>query len=228
MNYLNLRDRVQSELSRPDLSTNISNWIYDTRREIVDGTLPGAQGFYRFSWSYNISNMVSPSSTMEVSLPANFIDEISFFNIPDEKPVVKVDSPAYWDSLFYSSDQALSDTGDPTNYLILGETFLFYPVGETSVGMRYYAYPADLSTDTSEYAIDRKVPSLIIYGAALKGAVFLHDNDLIAIYSSMVQSHYSSAIASDKRKKFANRMIRIKTYQDYRMEHWKSMKFMPD
>ena len=54
MNYSTYKSRVEDEVNRTDLSTNIGTWINEARSEIADGTLPVLlatnknQGIYKF------------------------------------------------------------------------------------------------------------------------------------------------------------------------------------
>ena len=200
MNYLTLQGRVEDELNRTDMSTRIATWVNEVRMEIADGTIPilasPSQGSHKFSWCY-ASTAVS-TSTMNNDWPSDFIEEISFFEVSAEKPLVKVDQ-AYYDALMYS-DYNLTDTGTPTNYVDRGTSYDLYPTpsGATELYLRYYAYPTALSNQGDEYTIDTRVPSLIISAACLKAARFLHDADLINIFKQYTQEYYIAAVNKDR------------------------------
>lgn len=225
MDYITLQGRVEDELNRPDMSARIQNWINEVRDEIADGTIPiltsPSQGAHKFSWTY-ASTAVS-TSTQNNDWPDGFIEEISFFEVSQEKPLVKVDA-AYFDSLLYS-DYNLSDTGTPTNYVDRGTSYDLFPTPSSAVELylRYYSYPTALSNQGDEYTVDEKVPSLIIAATCLKAARFLHDVDLINIFKQYTQEYYVAAVNKDRMGKWRSRQLRIKTYGDFDMSYWKGM-----
>lgn len=224
MDYITFQGRVEDEINRSDMSTRIQDWVNEVRDEIADGTIPiltsPSQGGHRFSWLYS-STAVS-TSTMNNDWPDGFIEEISFFETSQERPLVKIDA-AYFDSLMYS-DYNLSDTA-PTNYVDRGTSYDLYPTPSSAVELylRYYSYPTALENQGDEYTIDTEVPSLIIAAACLKAARFLHDADLINIFKQYTQEYYVAAVNKDRMRKWRNRQLRIKTYSDFDMSHWKGI-----
>jgi hypothetical protein len=229
MNYLVLQSRVEDEINRTDLSTNIQTWVNEARSEIADGTLPillaadKAQGAYRFHWTYK-SSTLSISTTLN-SWPSDFIEEISFFDVAAEKPLPKI-MPERFDDLLYSeTDDSydLASTGTPKAYIPRGYQYEVFPnlTSARDFYLRYYAYPADLSGSTDEEEIDTQVPSLIIATSALKAARYLHDDTLKNNMKEQVVEYYMAARNKDRKGKFANRHLRMKTYSDYDNIHWK-------
>jgi hypothetical protein len=229
MNYLTLQGRVEDELNRSDMSTRIQSWISEARNEIADGTIPilasPTQGVHKFSWCY--SSAAVSTSTMNNSWPTDFMEEISFFETSAEKPLVKLD-PVYFDQLLYSETggtYSLTTTGTPTNYIDRGTSYDLFPTpsGAVELYLRYYAYPIALTNQEDEYTIDTKVPSLIIAATCLKAARLLHDVDLINIFKQYAQEYYAAAVNKDRSLKWKNRQLRVKTYGDFDISHWKGI-----
>jgi hypothetical protein len=227
MNYLALQDRVEDEIDRPDMSTNIQSWVNEARREIADGTIPifsyPTQGAYKFSWSY--ASAAVSTSTMNNAWPTDFMEVISFFESSGEAPLIPID-PARFDQLLYSTDNNLTDTGTPTNYVDRGSNgYDLYPTpsGAVELYLRYYSYPTALSNQGDEYTIDTELPSLIIALACLKAARRLHDKELVAFYKEVTSEYYMAAINKDKMKKWRGRQLKMKTYSDFDNSHWKGI-----
>jgi hypothetical protein len=159
--------------------------------------------------------------------PSDFIEEISFLETSKEKPLVKID-PVYFDQLLYSQTDGkytLSTSGTPTNYIDRGDSYDLYPSpsSSTELYLRYYGYPTDLSANTVEYEIDKRVPMLIIYTTCLIAANRLHDKSLKDMYEEAVMEHYENAVNKNKLRKWKNRNLRMKTPADYDISHWKGM-----
>lgn len=235
MDYSTYKTRVAKELNRDDLDTIanpwIREWINEARKQLVDGTLPiavfEAMGWYRFSWCYTTDAQTLAASTREYDFPVGTIDEISLFYPTTEKPLVKIDDPAYFDALFMNG-HGLTDTGPPKNYLLRGTQYEIFPLPDAAYELyfRRYAYQTDLVADDSEYTIDTKHPNLVIYAATLLGAIYLHDAELIALYDGKASQVYRNAVLMDKRKKFANVNLRMKNYHDYNLDHYRGMRQM--
>lgn len=226
MNYITLQGRVEAEIGRTDLSTNIQSWIAEARKEIADGTIPllvsPTQGVHRFSWTYS-STAVS-TSTGNNAWPSDFIEEISFFENSAGSPIIKLDAP-YFDQLLSDGTYTLTATGTPTNYIDRGTTYDLYPSpsGSVELYLRYYAYPTALSAHGDEYTIDTEVPSLIITSATLKAARFLHDGDMVELFKQYASEYYVAACNKDRIRKFKGRQLRVKTYGDVGISYWKGM-----
>ena len=229
MNYITLQQRIEDEILRTDLSTKIQTWIGEARNEIADGTVPFAtresDGAHRFSWLYT-STAVS-TSAQNNSWPTDFIEEISFLEVSDEKPLVKID-PVYFDQLLYSETDGtygLTTTGTPSNYVDRGTTYDLYPIptGATELYLRYYGYPTALAANGDEYTIDTKIPQVIIYAVCVKAYSYLRDKDAMGFYKGLATEYYSAAVNRDRKKKWVNRQLRVKTYGDFDISHWKGM-----
>jgi len=229
MDYVTLKGRVEDEINRVDLSTNIATWINEARGEIADGTLPvlttASQGAYRFSWTYD-SDTVSTSIATN-AFPTDMIEEMSVLLKSKEKPLQKI-MPQYFDELLYSETDrqyAIGQTGTPMAYIPRGANYELFPDPASSIEIyfRHWAYPADLIAATDEEVIDTTVPSLIIVLTCLKAARYLHDDKLIKLFKEQTQEYYTTAVNRDRMKKFANRKLRVKTHSDYDTGHWKGM-----
>jgi hypothetical protein len=219
MNYTTLQARVASELLREDLTAEIATWINEARSEIADDTTPVAvsesPGSFRYTWT-----QANLSTTLSVALndwPDDFIEEISLFYVGEKRPLTKIDS-AYYDHLLYGDINNLQEAGDLWGYINRGTKYELVPAPTDSpLYLRYYAYPVALSGSADEKEIDKKVPTLIIAAAALKGARHLHDVELMAFFVDQIKVLSAAVRNKDKKLRWANRLVRIKTYTDYDM-----------
>jgi hypothetical protein len=222
MDYSTYKSRVEDEVNRTDLSTNIGTWINEARSEIADGTLPvllasnANQGAYKFEWSYK-SSTISTSTTLN-DWPTDFMEDISFFDVAAEKPLIKIPRSQFDDLLYAETDEDydLGDTGIPRAYIPRGYQYELFPVPTTKRDfyLRYYAYPTDLTADGDEEEIDLQVPSLVIAASALKAARYLHDEAMKNIMKEQVVEYYMAARNKDRKWKFANRDLRMGTYRE--------------
>lgn len=227
MNYITLQGRVEDEINRVDLSTEIQTWINEARSQIADGTLPvrvrPAQGVHRFSWTQ--ADTTVSTSIASNDWPSDFIEEISFVQAAGEKPMVKID-PVYFDMLIYDNTKyTLSTQGAPANYVDRGSSYQLYPApsGAMDFYLRYYAYPTDLSANADEYEIDTQVPMLILYTTCLIAARYMHDTALKNEFRDVCADYYEAAVNKDRKNKWANRNLRMKTYTDFTKSHWKGL-----
>jgi len=226
MDYTTYKTRVANELNRSDLTTQIADWINEARKQIADGSLPVKDlGWHRFSWLFQNTSQELTSGTNLYDWPDGCIDEISLFYPTKDKPLHKVMDPAQMDALYYDGNSS-TGTGEPTDYCLWGTQYQVYPTpdGTYTIYLRYYGLPDDLSDSTDEETIDTKHPELVISAATLLGAIYLHDADLVALYSDLTRVRYQNAVTLDKKRKGANRTSRVKTYHDYNTAQWRAMR----
>jgi len=229
MDYATYKERVEDEINRVDLSTNIATWINEARDEIADGTLPvpasKSQGAYRFSWSYE--NTAVSTSIATNAFPTDMIEEISMLYVSKEQPLTKI-MPQYFDELLYSETDntySIGDTGDPKCYIPRGANYELFPDPASSIELylRYYEYPADLTVAADEEEIDKHCYALVIMLCAYKAYKYLHDTARAKEYREYVGDYYTAIVNRNRMKKFANRKLRMKTHADYDTGHWKGI-----
>ncbi len=228
MDYSTLKSRVAGELNRDDLTTLVATWVNEARKQIADGTLPiPGLGFHRFSWLYLNTTVSLVSGTALYDWPSDCIDEISLFYPTKNKPLVKVEDPAYMDALYYDGND-YDATGVPANYLLRGTQYEIYPIPDAAytIYLRYYALPAALSNTGDQETIDTKIPEIIISAASLLGAIYLHDTELIDLFMGTTQIRHDNAVSQDNRRKAVNSTQRIMTFRDFNLAHFRAKREM--
>ena len=221
---------VWSEMNRPNtMTTKISTWVNDVRREIADGNLPilatPSQGAYRFTWSHSSTSITLTTSIQTNSWPGDFIECQSFFDVANEKALDRVDA-VYFDQLLQASTDTITDSGTPHTYVDRGATYDLYPAPSSALEyiLRYSSYPIELTTaaDTVD-TMDSEIPMLVIAATCLKYARYLHDEDLIKHYKEIVTEYYIAATNKDKMRKWRGRQLRMKSYSDFGSAQWKGI-----
>ena len=218
MNYTLLQSTIANRLNRDDLTTETQNWIYNARRNICEGVLPliakGEQAYHRFSWTFGESTLTTVAGTDLVDFPDLYIDEQDMFLASANRPLVKISINEMNDS-FYGMNNSTTQ-GQPTNYAILGEQFKFYPIpsGVYNITCYHYKYPAVLVNGSDEFTIDKRCPDLIVELCCYEGSVFLHSQERQVQYGESAKNRYFNLVVSDKRRKWSNADLRMKTWRD--------------
>jgi hypothetical protein len=175
MNFSTLQTRVADYLDRTDCGTRIPNWINDTRKHIALQ--------YNFDYLYVEATMTTYSGSGTYALPTDYMGHLTVwcqnFKLAkvgarefDELTGIDEETPSYAPTLFTQSDQT---SGAPTYYIDRGMNIQFWPTPDSTytVLMKYYAQPLDFTNTTDEDYISRFHFEAIIFGACLRGAVFL-------------------------------------------------------
>jgi hypothetical protein len=224
-------ESISDELNRAITTASISTHVNLVRREIADGVLPilatPSQGAYRFTWAQSSTSITLTTSVATNSWPGDFIECISFFEVANERALERVDS-VYFDQLLQSSSTTnLTDSGTtPHTYVDRGATYDLYPALSSALEfiLRYWAYPGEITEAAGEEEeIDTEVPLLVVYATCLKFARLLHDNDLIKLYKELTTEYYLAAVTKDKMRKWRGRQLKMKTYGDFDIAHWKGI-----
>jgi len=230
MNYGNLKTTIANKIDREDLSTQIAIWIYDARRNIVNGFLPivakADQAYHRFSWSYANTTLTTTASTATVDLPSDYIDELDVFHASENTPLVKSSIPEL-DNAYFANDDS-TGTGKPTNYSVLATQVKLHPIpdGVYSLTLHYYAFPETLSDDSDEKTIDKVCPGLIIDLCCYEAAAYLHDEKLQMYFGEAAKNRYFNLVTYDKRRQWTRKDMRMKTFRDFDMSLYKGRKMM--
>jgi hypothetical protein len=230
-------DSITDELNRAVATATVSTYVNLVRREIADGTIPimasPSQGAYRFTWAQSSTSITLTTSVQTNAWPGDFIECINFFEIGNERSLQKMDI-VYFDQLLYSETYNawdLATSGTPIVFIDRGATYDLYPAPLTALEflLRYWAYPADLVEGvTDEVTMDTEIPYLVIAATCLKYARYLHDNDLIKHYKELTTEYYLAAMTKDKMRKWRGRQLKMKSYGDFDIAHWKSIHHVPE
>jgi len=221
MNREDIRDRVADYLDRSDLTTRINNWINDVRRDIALK--------YNFNYLYAEATCTTSAGSARYALPEDYLGHLTI--MLDDKKLMKV-APREFDELTgidhdvttttgyltYSEDTG-DETSTPDYYVDRGMEIELYPAPDAAytLKMRYYAQPEEWTDDANEDYVSRFHYEAMIWGVCLRGAMFLEEDNKIAIYAQAYQSAIDEMIKREHEQyqKPKDNFSRIKTWQDF-------------
>jgi len=223
-------------LDRSDLTTQIQNWINDTRNDIA---LELAKQEYSCSFLYTEATLDTVAGSARYPLPSDYLGHLSLFL--GTKQLVRLFPVEHEEITADDSDIQSTDSGsaylyltgsnvedEPDYYIDRGMEIDLYPTPDQvyTLTLVYYAQPTPFSQDNDEDYISRFHFETIIFGAALRGAMFLDDTAKIQEFSQAYGSKLAALIASEKKKATSRQKSRMRTWKDYPLEQFKRiMKF---
>jgi hypothetical protein len=214
--------------NRTDLTTKIQNWINDVRKDIALK--------YNFDYLYTETTVTTSQSTATYNLPTDYLGheviklndkKLSRFTRREFDLVEGIDDDVSTANS-YLFTESTTEEGTPDYYIDKGMQFDLYPVpdGEYTITIKYYSQPVDFDEGTDEDYISRFHFEAIIFGAALRGAMFLDDKEKQSAYGPMYMSALQEMIRREKEKRGEDIHVRWKTWKDYDLDHFRRiMKF---
>jgi hypothetical protein len=228
MEYSELTDRVAEYLDRTDLgtsssspvsSTKIGQWINDTRKDLALK--------YDFNYLYEEATVSTSSASSTYALPADYLGHLTL--LCDYKKLARV-SAREFDELYYTdddentaSDQLELDVssdataGFPEYYIDRGMYVQLFPEPDSTytLTMKYYAQPGDFDESSDEDYMSRFHFEAIIFGASLRGAIYLDDEAKIKIFSQAYKICIDEIVKREKDTKTKDTHVRVKSWKDY-------------
>lgn len=230
MDYSTIQARVAEYLDRTDLTTHIQNWINDCRKDIALK--------YDFDYLYVEASISTSAGSATYSLPQDYLGHLTIF--AGSKKLTRV-GPREFDELYGNNDDDESNvvwltsetsqrdsatpSGAPDYYIDRGMYIQLWPIPDNTytVLMKYYAQPADFTIGTDEDYVSRFHFEAIIYGAALRGAVFLDDDVKIQIFTQSYTTTVQEIIKREKEKYAKDMTVRMKSWKDYGLTTFKRL-----
>jgi len=126
------------------------------------------------------------------------------------------------------TETAVSDsqtTGAPDYYIDRGMEIELYPVPDTAytLTLKYYAQPELFNDPDDEDYVTRFHFEAVIFGAALRGALYLDDEQKKANYGAAYDAAIKEMINKEKGKIGADKRPRMKTWKDFDLYTFKRM-----
>lgn len=219
--------RVKSYLdNRTDVDTLIAQWINDARRAVA--------GEYTFNYLYTEATATTSANTARYALPSDYLGHLNIFIgskklirvLPNEFDAIHGDRVAITvtdNSTAKLFTTGSSEVGEPDYYIDRGMEFDLYPTpnGVYIITMKYYASPVDWALDTDYDYISTFHTEAIIFGAALRGAIFLEDDAKAQKYGGMYGQEIQKMVKREKDKKSSDVMVRMKSFKDFGVEQFK-------
>jgi len=230
-----IRGRVADYLDRSDLDTKIENWINDTR---IDLALK-----YNFRYLYVEATTSTTAGTATYALPSDYLGHLVLWS--GSKKLMRL-SPREFDELTLTDHDATASpreltteagaevstssiNSSPDYYVERGMEIELYPTPDSTytLRMKYYAQPESYATgstgDEEEDYIMRFHPEAVIWGAALRGAIYLDDELKKANFAAAYKSTVEEMIGREKASLLEDTHPRMKNYLDYDLATFKRM-----
>lgn len=231
-----IRSRVEYYLDRADLRALIYGWIEDARLDVA------LKGNFHYLYTEACANTVASSATY--SLPSDFLGhEMVWCNNKklarmtarefDELTETDSKSTALPRNLVIEDGSTVSQTvnaGPPDYYVDRGMNIELYPTPDAAYVMRikYYAQPtAWTTTDTSQDAnydyITTFHPEVIIWGASLRGAIYLDDDTKVQKFEGAYGNAIQEMLRKEKDFALEDQHPRMKSWRDYDLTTFKRL-----
>jgi hypothetical protein len=224
-----IRQRVIDYLDgRTDIDTKTNQWIDDTRRDLA--------GKYAFNYLYVEATASTSASIARYALPSDYNGHLNIFIgskklirlLPNEFDSIHGDTIAIETTdnapitLFTTSGM---ETGESDYYIDRGMEFDLWPIPDATyiLTLKYYANPIDWTLDTDYDYISTFHTEAIIFGAALRGAIYLEDDAKKAEYKEEYKEQIGMMLKSEKDRKSSDVVVRMKSYKDFGVEQFKRM-----
>jgi hypothetical protein len=231
MDYDEMIDRVAEYLDRTDLgtsssspvsSTNIGKWINDTRKDLALK--------YDFNYLYVEATVSTSAATATYSLPSDYMGHLTL--LCNYKKLARVGAREF-DELYYTDDaentqsnqlelDVSSDAtaGFPEYYIDRGMYIQLFPEPDAAytLTMKYFAQPDDFDSGDDEDYMSRFHFESIIFGAALRGAIYLDDVTKIDIFSKAYKMAIDEIVRREKDTKAKDTHVRMKSWKDYDLD----------
>lgn len=228
MIYSRMIDRVAEYLDRTDLgtsasspmsSTKIGEWMNDTRKDIALK--------YDFNYLYEEATISTSATSAIYALPTYYMGHLTV--LCEYKKLSRIGAREF-DELYYTrkAEETSPDTielnegsdataGMPEYYVDRGMYIQLFPKPDTTytITMKYYAQPADFDEGSDEDYMSRFHFEAIIFGTALRGALYLDDIQKIQNFQAAYDRALQEIVSKEKDKKAMDKKIRMKSWKDY-------------
>ena len=210
MTYSELLTNLQSLLNRDDLTAQLPFWIEQAESAFAAPVDYGGLRHWRMERKATAS-----VSDRYLAFPAGYIETIRLYNRDTDAPMEYLSRQVMQEARARTNDVA----GDPTCYRHQGDGFALYPTpNETSsIELEYYARPPRLNKDdyatgttvTSNW-ISENYPDIYLYGAAIHSAPYLHDDQRISTWSTMLATAVKRLNAEGRQQEVSGSSHRLR------------------
>jgi len=236
MLYSEITDRVAEYLDRTDLGTSASSpissskigkWINDTRKDV---SLK-----YDFNYLYEEATISTSAGTATYALPSDYMGHLTI--LCNYKKLARVGAREF-DELYHYDDEVITNpttlelsvsddatAGFPEYYVDRGMYIQLFPEPDDTytITMKYYAQPGNFTTGTDEDYMSRFHFEAIIFGSALRGAIFLDDAAKIVIFKEAYGLTINEIVKREKETKVKDSHVRLKSWKDYDLSTFRQL-----
>lgn len=229
MIYSTIQDRVAKYLDRTDLTTHIQGWIDDTRKDLA------------LKWPFKYLYVESTASTIAnqatYALPDDYLGHLNVWcgnkklarlttAEADDLAGTDVDATAVVRTLTFESGTTVSiaaASGPPDYYIDKGMEFDLYPVPNAvyTLTIKYYAQPATFTANSDYDYISTFHFEAIIWGASVRGAMFLDDKEKLAAFGKAYDAAIQEMVQRERMFEKQDQHFRLRDWRDYDLTTFK-------
>jgi hypothetical protein len=232
---LDIRNRVVDYLDRSDLNTKIENWINDTRLDLAVK--------YNFRYLYAETTAPTEALTARYALPADYLGHLNVWC--ENKKLMRISSSEFDNltvtdiaagaaprQLYLEAGSTVttdSIVAPPDYYVERGMEIELYPTPGAiyTLLLKYYAAPEVWATGVSgdnEYDyITTFHPEAVVWGAALRGAIYLDDEQKKANFAAAYKSSIEEMVLRERANKYEDYQPRMTDWKDYDLSTFKRL-----
>jgi hypothetical protein len=228
MQYSTMVGRVAEYLDRTDLGTadsspvsssKIGLWINDARKDIALK--------YDFNYLYEEASISTSANSAIYELPTYYMGHLTV--LCEYKKLARI-SAREFDELYYTrkgeetspstlelNEGSDATAGMPEYYIDRGMYIQLFPKPDAAytVIMKYYAQPSDFGAGSAEDYMSRFHFEAIIFGAALRGSLYLDDIQKIENFRGAYDRSLQEIVKREKDTKTKDTHVRWKSSRDY-------------
>lgn len=227
MDCATLSGRIYDYLDYALTDTKIIGWINDTRRDLALK--------YDFNYLYEEATVSTEVGSARYALPSDYLGHLTIFC--DYKKLERIgarefdslgetdSSTTNFNAVLPTESSVLNGVGSPDYYIDRGMEIDLYPIPGSvyTLTLKYYAQPVDWTTSLDSDYISTFHPEAIIFGAALRGSLYLDDEQKKANYGAAYDAAIKEMINNEKFKIGADKRPRMKTWKDFDLSTFKRM-----
>ena len=218
-------------LDRADLTTHIADWINDARLDIALK--------YNFKYLYVEATCSTSASTATYAFPSDYLGHETIWcgskklmkaaaREYDELTETDVDAAAVPRMLTVEQGTAISISsiaGPPDYYIPRGMEFELYPLPDTgyTLKIKYYCQPSTFSVDADYDYISTFHYETIIWGACLRGAIFMDDEEAQTKYAGAYEKSVQEMMKRERDFELEDQHPRMKDFRDFDLHTFKRL-----
>lgn len=229
MRRSDMQTRAARYLDRDDLDTDILDWMQDARQELALT--------YNFAYLYKEATTNVSAGQNRYALSSDYLDHITLFYRETSAFGKKLGraSPGTFDTMGGLTPTTCAASGQPEYYVIYGREIEVIPTPNNActanrgeLKIRYYSQAPSLTADSDEDEMAIHHYEAIIYGACLRGALFLNDSVNMQKWGAAFEKEKGVMLQREKDKEVTdNKSIRMKHWSDYDVNVMKRV-FLPE
>lgn len=192
---------------------------------------------YNFAYLYKEATTQVSAGQNRYALSSDYLDHVTLFYQEDGNIGKKLGrvSPATFDEMAGLTESTCAGSGVPTYYVVRGRELELTPTPNATctadggkLKIRYYSQAPSLTSDTDEDELAIQHYDAIIYGACLRGSLYLNDPPNVQKWSGAFEDAKSVMLQREKDREVTdNKSIRMKHWSDYSPEMMRRV-FIPE